>query len=450
MRPRRVAALSALICATAIPIYLANSQHASALGRMTPSERRCFSVNGAAGGAALVNLTPVLAEGAGDGQLVSSNVVSPPLASNVNYRPGSVDPNVAVTGIGTNGQVCFINSAQTRVHLIADHLGTIAATNYTPAKSNGAPNRVIDTRTGLGGGKLSPSGQVCVTVNGQPGDAALVNLTPILADGPGDGQLVSSNVKHTPSTASNVNFGPGSVDPNVAVAQIGGDGQVCYINSNHTSVHLVADHLGTITGGAYSPATPSGAPDRRVDTRSGLGGGMIGPSGRLCFSVTGAPGDAALVNLTPVLAAGRGDGQLVSSDVTSPPVASNVNYGPGTVDPNVAIAPIGTNGQVCYINSAHTSVHLIADHMGTIKAHAYTPATLSGAPDRRLDTRTETPPPPPTTTVPPVTTDRWNQPVSASNPDLDCSDIRRKVRVLPPDYHRLDADGDGWGCESYG
>ncbi|WP_062530358.1 HNH endonuclease family protein [Demequina rhizosphaerae] len=40
----------------------------------------------------------------------------------------------------------------------------------------------------------------------------------------------------------------------------------------------------------------------------------------------------------------------------------------------------------------------------------------------------------------------WNKP----GPDLDCSDIRKKVRVYPPDYHRLDADGDGWGCESYG
>ena len=39
----------------------------------------------------------------------------------------------------------------------------------------------------------------------------------------------------------------------------------------------------------------------------------------------------------------------------------------------------------------------------------------------------------------------WNQP----GPDLDCADIRKRVRVYPPDYHRLDADGDGWGCESY-
>jgi micrococcal nuclease len=38
----------------------------------------------------------------------------------------------------------------------------------------------------------------------------------------------------------------------------------------------------------------------------------------------------------------------------------------------------------------------------------------------------------------------WNLP----GPDLDCSDIGGPVQVLPPDYHRLDRDGDGWGCDS--
>lgn len=40
----------------------------------------------------------------------------------------------------------------------------------------------------------------------------------------------------------------------------------------------------------------------------------------------------------------------------------------------------------------------------------------------------------------------WNSP----GPDLDCADIGRKVWITGPDYHGLDADGDGWGCESYG
>ena len=56
---------------------------------------------------------------------------------------------------------------------------------------------------------------------------------------------------------------------------------------------------------------------------------------RSCFDVAGDPGDVSVVNLTPVLAKGPGSGLLVSSDITDPPVASNVNFGPGSVDPNV-------------------------------------------------------------------------------------------------------------------
>ena len=65
----------------------------------------------------------------------------------------------------------------------------------------------------------------------------------------------------------------------------------------------------------------------------------------LAIAVAGATGDVAVVNLTPVSATGPGNGLLVSSDVAAAPVASNVNYAPGTVDPNVAMAPIGQRRQ---------------------------------------------------------------------------------------------------------
>src|SRR5262245_48052859 len=55
-------------------------------------------------------------------------------------------------------------------------------------------------------------------------------------------------------------------------------------------------------------------------------------SGRVCFGVSGEPGDIAVVNLTPVLAERAGFGLLVSSDIDDPPVASNVNFVPGGVD----------------------------------------------------------------------------------------------------------------------
>lgn len=80
---------------------------------------------------------------------------------------------------------------------------------------------------------------------------------------------------------------------------------------------------------------------------------------------------------------------------------------------------------------------------------------------------TELPPPPTTTTTvaPPPPTTVAPQPVVAEappaspdchpsydpclpdGPDLDCGDIGHPVRVIGPDEYRLDADGDGVGCE---
>jgi micrococcal nuclease len=34
-------------------------------------------------------------------------------------------------------------------------------------------------------------------------------------------------------------------------------------------------------------------------------------------------------------------------------------------------------------------------------------------------------------------------------PDLDCADIGHRIRVLPPDPHHFDGDGNGYGCERY-
>jgi hypothetical protein len=33
--------------------------------------------------------------------------------------------------------------------------------------------------------------------------------------------------------------------------------------------------------------------------------------------------------------------------------------------------------------------------------------------------------------------------------DLDCADVGHTVKVTGSDPHRLDRDGDGWGCESF-
>ena len=160
---------------------------------------------------------------------------------------------------------------------------------------------------------------------------------------------------------------------------IGTSGKVCFVNSVHGTVHLVADELGTIAKAVVKPAATGGMPKRVVDTRLGLGGGMVAPSGRLCFAVAGSPGDLALVNLTPVDATRAGYGQLVSSDVTTPADASNVNFSTRTFDPNVAAAVIGADGNVCFVNSVHAAVHLVADHLLSVAGRALHPAHSAAA-----------------------------------------------------------------------
>lgn len=128
----------------------------------------------------------------------------------------------------------------------------------------------------------------------------------------------------------------------------------------------------------------TGVPRRAIDTRVGARvGAWVAAGGRLCFAVAGAPGDVAIVNLTPVQAMGPGHGLLVGGDTTGRTEASNVNDAPGTVDPNLAIAAVGSDGEVCFENADRAAVHLVADHLVTLDAGA---VVLAG-PTRVLDTR---------------------------------------------------------------
>jgi hypothetical protein len=339
----------------------------------------CFPVAGDPGDAALVNLTPVRARGSGHGALTSSDLdpAGPaPATSNVNFALGTTDPNAAIAPVGADGEVCYRNGPTAAVHLVADHLATIRATRFAPATPDGAARRLLDTRAGR---PLGQGERRCVAVAGRPGDVAVVNLTPVRADGAGHGLLVSSDVV-APPDASNVNYAPGTVDPNVALAPIGADGRVCYQNAGRAGTHLVADHLGSIDAAAVTLATAAGTPARVIDTRPGA---PIGPGGEVCVDVAGEPGDVAVVNLTPVRATGPGHGLLIGGDATVAPEASNVNYAPGTVDPNLGVAAIGAGGDVCFANADRASVHLVADHLVTLAADA----VLLGGPTRVVDTR---------------------------------------------------------------
>lgn len=349
---------------------------------LPPGARECFSTGGEATWGVLINLTPVSAAGAGHGTLTASTGSARAETSNVNFDSGTVDPNLAVAPADAAGRVCFRNSVHSSVHIVADELGAIAPGAYTPARPDGSTDRRVDTR--LTRERVAAGGQHCFAVAGSPGDAAIVNLTPVRAAAAGHGTLMTSGVDASP-VGSSVNYRPGTVDPNLSIAVIGNDGQVCFHVSRHASVDLVADQLGTLAAGSFTAATPEGTADRRIDTR--LSARPVPADGKVCFGVGGRPGDAALVNLTPVLPSAPGHGLLTTSGIEAPPTASNVNYRPGTVDPNVAVAAVGRDGRVCFHASSHASAHLVADVFGTIGAEWFRWPGDDGAPVRRVDTR---------------------------------------------------------------
>jgi hypothetical protein len=368
----------------------------------------CPGAVGTAGDVAVVNLTPVQATASGFGALRSSgapsnNSLGADAVSNVNFGVGSVDPNVAFAPIGPDGRLCFDNSPHATVDLVADQMGLLPAAAYQPAGATGA-ERIVDTRLGFvaggpGVGRLAPGGSVCPLAVGAPGQVAVLNVTPIEASGGGFAAVRASDAPSNNSlgdaAVSNVNFTVGSVDPNLAFAEIGGDGRVCVDNSPHAAVHLVVDQMGALATGAFVPAAASGA-TRLIDTRRGLvvGGsatGPVPPGGVVCAIAVGSPGDVAVVNGTPVGASSPGFMAVRSSNAPSnntlgDSAVSNWNFAVGTVDPNVAFATIGPDGRICVDNSPHATVEMVLDQAGSIQSGQFRSAAATGA-ARIVDTR---------------------------------------------------------------
>jgi hypothetical protein len=263
-----------------------------------------------------------------------------------------------------------------------------------------SPDRVLDTRGATGqigyiGAKPTAGQIVEVKVTGVgssmvPDDATAValNVTTVETDGPSF--VTAYDCDDPRPTASNVNASgaPGTAWSNLAVVGISAKGTVCLFTLS--SSHLIADVNG------YLPSTStitSATPERLLDTREEAG--QIGYTGaqpaagsviELDVTQVGrrqVPADAkaVFVNVTAVDATGPGFVTVWDCD-TPRPLASVLNYEPGSVLPNLAVAPIGTDGTICLFTSAGTD--LLVDLLGQVPAESDYVATV---PQRILETR---------------------------------------------------------------
>jgi len=305
-----------------------------------------------------------------------------PVASNLNLEhAGHTIANQVIVPLGDLGRVSFF--VQSATHLVADVAGyfePVAGNTSRPGRFAALPpGRLLDTRAGIGypagGGRPGVGATVSLQVEGRDGvpsqhvSAVALNVTATEAAGAGF-VTVFPNAGSRP-LASNLNLErAGQTVSNHVIVPLAPDGTVQLYTQSGT--HLVVDVFGWYT--ADDPAVPlSGdglflpqSPERRLDTRTGLGGSTRPAADEsLAFAPGGTLSRGAVVfNLTATNAANVGYVTAWPAGHTRPPT-SNLNLDlPGQTRPilvTVALDECSTGGVALYTLNG---TDLIADVAG--------------------------------------------------------------------------------------
>ena len=290
-----------------------------------------------------------------------------PTVSNLNYIPGQTVPNLVTVKLGANGRVNLYNS-QGFTHLIADVVGYYTATRPPGGGLFTAvtPKRLLDTREGAGiavaGGtaiNLSVTGGATTVPAGATGVA--LNVTVDQPTGPGF--LTVWPTGEVRPLASSHNFVPGLTVANLVLAKVGAAGQVSIFNS-FGNTHVVVDVVGYFsgTGGQFVPVSPA----RIVDSRLGVGRGVVGPLGEgasinLDVGATGPVpqgATAAIVNVTSVNSTAPSFFTVWPTGGPKP-TASTLNPRVGVPVPNLAYLKLGAGGQLSLYNNTGSSDYIV-------------------------------------------------------------------------------------------
>jgi len=303
-----------------------------------------------------------------------------PVASNLNFTPGVTTPNLVIVKVPGNGLVSLYNSAG-QTDLIADVVGYFGTTTSLVAMT---PARLLDTRSTSGTidgqfqhvGAISAGGRLDLTVAGRAGipasgvGAVVLNVTATAPTSSGYLTIWPSTSSQPPT--SNLNFVPGLTVPNLVISKVGTDGKVALFNSAGQT-DVIADVEGWFPASSELTAL---VPARLMDTRPGFTtvDGSFAGKGALS---AGASVDLTVLNRGGVPASGVGAvalnvtvaGATAAGYVTAwptgsgRPLASNLNFVPGQLVPNMVIARVGSGGKVSLFNSSGNT-QLVVDVVG--------------------------------------------------------------------------------------
>ena len=323
--------------------------------------------DGAAG--VVANLTAVGPLGPGHATIHPCGPV--PTASHLNYRPGHVVANSTVVPLSPTGELCIYSHASS--HYVLDVNGYVPGS--TPLTTI-APARYADSRPqDTFDGRFSDVGPIAggteweIQIGGRgevPANAvaAVINLTMV---GPAANGHATIHPCDERPTASHVNYGPGQVVPNGAIARLSDSGSICVYT--FSTSHVLVDVAGYVAAG---PTISTQTPARYADSRpEDTFDGQMSDTGRLAAGASieipvagrgSVPADAtaAIVNLAVIRPDGPGHATIYPCGEV--PNASNINYTAGSVRANNAVVKLSPSGTLCL--RTHAATHFLLDVVG--------------------------------------------------------------------------------------
>ena len=217
------------------------------------------------------------------------------------------------------------------------------------------PRRLLDTRTGEGGGRLAAGRTVEVDVAPADGNQTAVSLNLTAVKPTGSGFVTAWPCGTDRPLVANLNTAAGVTRPNQVNVRVGEDGNVCLYTSGATD--LTVDLMGEYSPDSTSTYTPIG-PVRVLDTRTD---GPRSHSSNLAELVPLGDLAGAQINITATRT--TRPGYLTAyACLTDPwPGTANANYVASDTSTNLALVTPSA-GYACIYSSSPTQT--IADLYG--------------------------------------------------------------------------------------
>ena len=283
---------------------------------------------------------------------------------------GDTRANLVTVALGNGGAV-QIRNALGSADVVVDLAGYYS-TGSTSRFSALTPSRLLDTR--VTGTPLGLNSNLTLPVTGRggvPGDAVAVVVNLTATDTTAPTAITAAPAGQAIPLASNLNLGPASTRPNLAIVKVGTGGAIT-LHNMFGSTDMIVDVVGAFGPSGTDLFQPS-APVRILDTRT-----TLVPSGwppnqpihagqTLTMPIVGQAGIPS--NATAVLM------NMTATDVTndtfitiwpnggSQPGTSDLNPIAGDTAANLVAATLGSGGAVRVFNLSGT-VDLVADTGG--------------------------------------------------------------------------------------